>query len=148
MDITVSLIPKQIDIDDFEKLCKNHDWTYHFSDSHNVWIAGNRVDREIKIHLLNNGNDFKKVYLKYCYLPYSESEVIESYKSVRDKFDLMVGSDVRKYWESNTKLDESYIDLPRNKRGWWWLCELANLLEKNTGEQPSTLGTWCYTHLV
>ena len=148
MDITVSLIPQQISINDFEMLCKNHDWTYHFSDSHAKWMSGNRVNREIVAHLMNNGDDFKKIYLKYVVLPYSDNDVIAAYKDIRNKFDEIVGVDIRKQWESNTQLNELYIDLPRHKKGWWWLCELSRLLEKNSRESSSKLGTWCYTHLV
>ena len=39
---------------DLYELIQKHDWSYMMSDSHNVWEAGMKVDKEIqaKIHAL------------------------------------------------------------------------------------------------
>ena len=52
-------------LQDFKRLLENHDWFYHFSDDHGVWVRGERQVAEIN-HALKNGNDqMKKLYNEY-----------------------------------------------------------------------------------
>lgn len=147
MNIAVPLNPTPITLQDFEALCQNHDWTFEWSDDRSVWADGHRTQRQIESQLRTGAEGFKAIYLKYCVLPWEESQVVDAYGKVRTMTDERVGVEARKAWESRTTLDPLYATLPRHKQGWWWLCELSRFLEQETGETASKLGTWNYKHL-
>lgn len=147
MNIAVPITPSALTIQEFEALCKSHDWTFEWSDDHSKWMAGNRVQRQIEGQLRTGAKGFKAIYLRYCVLPWEDDQVVDAYKKVRTETDLRVGVEARKAWESRTTLDPLYATLPRHKQGWWWLCELSRFLEQETGETGTRLGTWNYKHL-
>ena len=50
---------------DFKKLLDNHDWFYHFSDDHGVWVRGEHQVAEIRYALSNGNDEMKKLYNEY-----------------------------------------------------------------------------------
>lgn len=131
---------------DFEALCKTHDWSYDYSDDHRKWQAGNAVEEKIINAVRNGGLEIRAIYLKYCFLPWRESEVVDAYNKVRATADQRIGVKSRKEWEARTKIDALYTTLPRFKQGWWWLCELSRFLERETEEKSIVLDTCGYKH--
>ena len=132
---------------DFEKLCKEHLWSFQFSDDHRVWMEGHRGEATINDLVRKGNNEIRAIYLDYCFLPWEEHQVVNEYEKIRTKTDQLVGVEARKAWEARTTIDPMYASLPRFKQGWWWLCELSRFLEKETGETDTKLGTWNNKHL-
>lgn len=57
-------------LDEFETMCKQHDWYYNYSDDHNVWRRGVASDHKLhqaKVWLEKRGlqKEVKKIYDKY-----------------------------------------------------------------------------------
>lgn len=50
---------KQIELptlEEFQKLCENHDWTFGYSDDHRVYTRG-RDQRDFLLRCITNGGD-------------------------------------------------------------------------------------------
>lgn len=139
---------------DFQKLCKDHDWSFSFSDDFRVYIRSNPVQREIegvvrsvKGKFDSDSEQIKAIWLKWCFLPWSIADVTKAYAKLRSIADAYLGVQVRKDWEANTTLATEYLNLPRYKQGWWWICELSRFIENETGKSSRDLGSWNYSHI-
>jgi len=52
-------------LQEFKKLLNNHDWFYHFSDDHGVWVRGETQVAQIVGALKNGTDEMKKLYNEY-----------------------------------------------------------------------------------
>lgn len=51
-----------ISIDQFKDELNRHDWYYHFSDDHGVFLRGERENARIFFLAKTGGDDFKRAY--------------------------------------------------------------------------------------
>lgn len=49
-------------IEEYKTQLEQHDWFYHFSDDHGVWVNGERESARIFSIAQNGNDDFKKAY--------------------------------------------------------------------------------------
>lgn len=57
-------------LEEFEELCKVHDWFYDYSDDHSVWKKGEAMQKEInakysELLKLNKGAEARQISKKY-----------------------------------------------------------------------------------
>ena len=53
-----------IDIDEYEKLLENHDWSYEYTEDRQKWSAGHISYQEI-VKYSNDSPEHNKLFLKY-----------------------------------------------------------------------------------
>jgi hypothetical protein len=49
-------------IEEYKTQLEQHDWFYHFSDDHGVWVNGERESARIFLIAENGNADFKRAY--------------------------------------------------------------------------------------
>lgn len=131
-------------VQEFETMCQEHDWTFHFSDSLTVWRAGNFVQKRLEAMVAEGGHSYKAVYLKHHVLPWSEEDVLNAYSDLRVRYDELKGeSEACRAWEASKTLDPLYAPLPRHKRGWWWIAELSKEVARLEGREVPR-----YAHII
>ena len=60
----------QVEMDLFEQMLQNHDWTYHYSDDHRYYTKGRDEAHKIRIMMerleaAGQGDQAKELYKKY-----------------------------------------------------------------------------------
>lgn len=66
MDSNMEQRIKDVEFEEFFKLCKQHDWTFEYSDDHRMWMRG-MEERKKLIRLLNEHQDDKRYERCYTY---------------------------------------------------------------------------------
>lgn len=50
---------------EFHRLCAQHDWTYEFSDDHQVWKRG-RLQRDVLLSEMRADNELCQIYNRWA----------------------------------------------------------------------------------
>lgn len=49
----------------FQKMLKEHDWTYMYSDDHRYWVKGSEEMKKIQAYIKEHGQVAKDLYIVY-----------------------------------------------------------------------------------
>ena len=52
-------------LEEFDIMCRDHDWYYGYSDDHRAWVKGNTNFKLLQTIVNDGGQDYKEVYLKH-----------------------------------------------------------------------------------